>query len=93
MCFGIVAGGEFELVPLSSNAFELSDSCANDTVQPMMKCLLFNAQSLCNKLCDLDYLLQNARPDIVFITETWLTPDITNGLLDKHKVYNIYRAD
>ena len=59
----------------------------------VFKCILFNAQSLCNKPCDLDYLLCTAKPDLFFVTETWLTRDVTNGMLDRHGAYHIYRAD
>ena len=71
------------------------DNVSNEsnTSKSVLKCLLFNAQSLCNKLCDLDYLLSSDRPDIVFITETWLTSDISNSLLDKYNEYNVYRVD
>jgi exonuclease III len=58
-----------------------------------LNCVLFNAHSICNKLCDLDEFLTHDRPDIIFITESWLTPDITNSMLDQHDVYDIYRCD
>jgi hypothetical protein len=35
--------------------------------------LLTNAQSICNKIEDANQLLDDANPDIAFITETWLT--------------------
>ena len=41
--------------------------------------VLFNARSLNNKLCDLQYVLRKDKPHVVCITETWLqsdTPDI-----------------
>ena len=44
--------------------------------------MLFNAQSLCNKLSELHHLLYTGDIDIILITESWLHSDISNGLLD-----------
>jgi hypothetical protein len=63
------------------------------SVKSTLNCALFNAHSICNKLCDLDEFLTHDKPDIVFITESWLTPDITNNMLDRHCAYDIYRRD
>ena len=55
--------------------------------------MLFNAQSLCNKLSELHHLLYTGDIDIILITESWLHPDISNGLLDPDSRYSIIRHD
>jgi len=58
-----------------------------------LSCLLFNARSLCNKLFEFHYILYNNDHVIIMIIETWLTPELTNGLLDPNNLYDIYRCD
>ena len=55
--------------------------------------MLFNAQSLCNKFSELHHLLYTGDIDIILITESWLHPDIFNGLLDPDSRYSIIRHD
>ena len=38
--------------------------------------MLANVMSLVPKIDDLAYIIDNRRPDLVFITETWLKPNI-----------------
>lgn len=51
----------------------------------VINCAFFNARSLCNKLPDLysllDGSLYNRKFNLLFVCETWLTDNITNGLL------------
>lgn len=44
---------------------------------PWIKCLLFNAQSIANKIPDLHHIIETKHPGILFITETWLNPKKT----------------
>ena len=46
-----------------------------------------------NKLPDLHALLNSKKPDIVFITESWLDCSITDGCVDPYGGYSIYRSD
>jgi len=56
------------------------------------KCVLLNARSLNNKLPEFHKLLSD-NLSILFITESWLTDSVTNGMLDCSHSYNIYRKD
>ena len=58
-----------------------------------LKCVLINARSLNNKLPDLYQLLYSCDVDCVFVTETWLNNDITDGLLDPDSKYEVMRND
>jgi len=84
-------------VPLPSNT---TTTGAVATAEPQTKessrtylCCLFNARSVVNKLYELQQLLYVEKYDLVFITETWLHSDITNGLLDPWGIYTVYRKD
>jgi len=55
--------------------------------------LYFNARSIVNKIHELHFILYSQNYYIIFITETWLTSEITDGLLDPEKKYLIIRKD
>jgi len=55
--------------------------------------ILYNAQSLVNKLCELHHILYHDKFDLVFVTETWLHADIPSGLLDPESMYYVLRRD
>lgn len=59
----------------------------------IIKCILFNARSIVNKLSDLYILLNNYYYDFIFFTESWLTANIPNSLLVQDYNYNIFRKD
>ena len=63
---------------------------ATDTA---LKCTLFNARSLMNKLSALHTLLDTHSYDCIFITESWLYPEVPNGLLDPKHEYSVFRND
>ena len=46
-----------------------------------------------NKLSDLHHFLYSTRADCVCITESWLSNEITDGLLDPNGEYSIFRKD
>jgi len=46
-----------------------------------------------NKLTDLKFLITNDLPDIVCVTETWLTSDFLNCSLVIDLPYSVYRSD
>lgn len=58
-----------------------------------LKCCLINARSLLNKLHELQYLLYSERFDCLMFTETWLSAEISNGLLDPENKYTLIRCD
>jgi len=59
----------------------------------ILRCTLFNARSLLNKLPDLHSVLYSGNYDCVFVTESWLNTDITDGFLDPDQQYTALRAD
>jgi len=58
-----------------------------------MKLSLINARSIKNKLQELHYYLSNNAPDILCITETWLTSAVTNVVLVGDCDYTVFRKD
>ena len=58
-----------------------------------LKCLYFNARSICNKLKDFYILLKSERHDIIFVSETWLTGKIANSEIVQNSSYDIFRHD
>jgi len=49
--------------------------------------------SIANKFGELHYIPYELDCDFVFITESWLNPDICDGLLDPQSDYTILRHD
>ena len=58
-----------------------------------IKCTMFNARSLKNKLPELHYILHNDKPDVVIVTETWLDGTVTDSVLCGNSGYSIFRND
>lgn len=58
-----------------------------------LKCMLLNARSLNNKIPLLHLFLCINKPDIVFITETWLNSKIADSEIIADLPYNITRVD
>jgi len=48
----------------------------------LVNCCLFNARSLVNKVNEFHMLIYSGTCLLYFITETWLTSDISSGMLD-----------
>ena len=44
--------------------------------------MLANVMSLVPKIDELGYVIDNRRPDLVFITETWLKPNIPDAVIN-----------
>ena len=44
-----------------------------------LRCLLLNCQSVKSKRAELEHVIEKYNPDLLLGTESWLTPDITNG--------------
>lgn len=57
-----------------------------------LHCKLINARSVVNKLNDLLIMFDSENPDIVGITESWATKDISDSELNING-YTIYRRD
>ena len=58
----------------------------------MPSLLLTNANHVSNKLDDLYLLCDSLSPSVVAITETWLSPNITNDAISINN-YHVYRKD
>src|SRR5437870_4037676 len=63
------------------------------SVNRSINCFYCNARSVKNKLIDLHDILYCGLYNIVTFSETWLSPIMTDGLLDPRGLYNIYRKD
>ena len=62
--------------------------------QSILRCVMFNARSVVNKLGELHELLYDgATADCFCITESWLHDEISNGLLDPKSMFSIFRCD
>ena len=59
----------------------------------LIKCILFNSQSLCNKFSTLKYMLENDNFDILCITETWLKPSIPDSCFVNCSDFSVWRSD
>lgn len=58
-----------------------------------MSCVLFNAQSIKNKLNELHYLLHLSSFDIICITETWLNDTVPDNIIIDSSSYSVFRSD
>ena len=65
----------------------------NSSSSSVLRCFLSNARSIVNKLSELHYLLYSVCYDCIFVTESWLSPEINNGLLDPQGKYTVMRYD
>jgi len=54
---------------------------------------LFNARSLANKLDNLTVLLKLQLYDLIFVTESWLNPTLSDALLSNSTDYTVFRKD
>ena len=59
----------------------------------MIKCKLFNARSLYNKIDLLSVLLLPNDFDLIFVTESWHHSSVPDGLLLSNSAYTVYRKD
>ena len=48
----------------------------------IIKLVYLNARSICSKLSELEILLNNEKPDLVLICESWCNADISNAKLN-----------
>ena len=59
----------------------------------MLSCVLFNAQSLKNKLNDLHYFLNINSYSIACVSETWLNNSVNDSILTDGTDYSVFRHD
>ncbi len=70
-----------------------TEAAQNTPVCKTLKCILFNSRSICNKIGQLHYLLNQSTYDIIFVTETWLNNFVADSLLLLNYDYSIIRCD
>jgi hypothetical protein len=59
-----------------------------------MSAILLNAQSLINKLDDFQTeIIEQHSPSVIFVTETWLSSDYPDNLINQDSLYNVFRKD
>ena len=72
-------------------------TCVDPNFQPAPSSdstfVLFNARSICNKLNELNVLINSVKPSFVAITETWLNNTVPDSLLDQSNLYSVFRHD
>jgi hypothetical protein len=77
--------------------FNIDNACNNAANQiasiSFFKCCLINARSICNKLLELQHLLNSCDIDILLITETWLTDAFSSSLLIDLSLFSVLRKD
>ena len=54
---------------------------------------MFNGQSICNKLLELNLLLSSDNVDIVCITETWLKSSLPDSCIANTNYWSVFRSD
>ena len=59
----------------------------------ILNCFYCNARSIKNKLLELHDVLYGGFYNIVCISESWLSPNMIDGILDPSGLYKIYRKD
>lgn len=68
------------------------DNKTSNNVENRLKCISINARSVVNKLRELELLLDNEKPHILGITETWLNSSIADNELC-FQGYTLLRKD
>ena len=83
------------LKELSTGGTAASGKGSTESTQIMrlLRCKLFNAHSLCNKLAVFHMLLNSSEYNIIFVTESWPRSDFSDSLLLPNSIYAIFRKD
>ena len=63
-----------------------------NTSESAIKCVCLNARSIINKNTDLNIMLDDIKPHIICITESWANNDITGAELGL-AIYVMFRKD
>ncbi len=60
----------------------------------VLHCYFNNSRSLCNKLEDLNFLLECSKYEVLGFCETWLNSNLLDGLLLRNNNdYDLFRKD
>ena len=94
---GAVASGLVGQGGLSKKALNLQDDSRckgiqGNTSKSEIKCVCLNARSIINKNTELNIMVDDIKPHIIGITESWANKDITNAELGLEG-YVMFRKD
>ena len=78
------------LEPCTDN-FLMNHSLINHRIS-LLKTIVINCQSLKSKQATFDCFVDTHNPDIIFETESWLSPSISSSEVFPHG-YCVYRED
>ncbi|GAA52374.1 hypothetical protein CLF_107942 [Clonorchis sinensis] len=78
--------------PANPPGYTALGSSPSEAAETVLKCLSTNCLSLFNKLCDIKQPVCLEQPSIIELTETWLTPDVSDAEISIDG-YSIFRAD
>ncbi|GAA53001.1 hypothetical protein CLF_109300 [Clonorchis sinensis] len=78
--------------PANLPGYTTLGSSPSEAAETVLKCLSTNCLSLFNKLCDIKQSVCLEQPSIIALTETWLTPDVSDAEISIDG-YSIFRAD
>jgi len=76
-----------------ASSFETVDTHSYAIIAVYFKCVKFNARSVCNTLPDMYHLLYSEQYGVILITETWLSDNIPNSLIEPSNLYTVMRRD
>jgi len=81
------------LFPLGSIRSNLNANLPDVSVLSVInRCILLNARSLKNKLCEFNSLLSDDHM-VLSVTESWLASSVTEGMTDSSGRYSLYGND
>ena len=78
---------------IGNNQKTYNTNSNGNRLDPLIKVCYSNSRSLCNKLPKLLAIINSREYDILIFTETWLNPDITNGMISDNNFYTLFRLD
>jgi hypothetical protein len=72
---------------------ERSAASNSFTLMSVLRCFTTNIRSIMNKLTEFQLFVDCHNPDIVALTETWLSDKIPSSLLTGSRPYRVFRCD
>ena len=75
---------------LTDDVIAANDSCCNAVPGiNTIKCILFNSQSLCNKLIEFNIFCKTSDFDVVCVTESWLKSRLPDSCIADTSIYSV----
>jgi len=75
-----------------SHSSKTNDKNSNDKSEPTLNLAILNCQSIVSKRASLEVFIKDHNPDVLVLSETWLSPDILSTEFLPHH-YNVFRKD